>query len=337
VADTQTSGPFADYIDLAADRVGGFVIAANDEYFAPKEALLTSSTPVFLADDYTDRGKWMDGWETRRRREPGHDWCVIRLGIPGRIVGIEVDTAFFRGNFPAACALDVAELPRDVTPQQVVAYAGWREVLPQSELRGDTVNRFPLTHAGRVTHVRFNIYPDGGVARLRIYGVGVPDWILLNRLNADIDLAAAEHGGMVVLASDMFFGARQNLILPGTARNMGEGWETRRRRGPGHDWAIVRLAAPGRIRRVEVDTTHFKGNAPARCSVEAAYATDEAVLLAGEASWHIVLPDGALQPHNRHVLPIDVQDPGVATHARFNIFPDGGVARLRLYGRSADQ
>ena len=337
MTDSPTSGPFADYIDLAADRVGGFVIAANDEFFAPKEALLTSSPPEFRPDDYTDRGKWMDGWETRRRREPGHDWCVIRLGIPGRIAGIEVDTAFFRGNFPAACALEAAELPRDVSAHQVVAYAGWREVLPQAELRGDTINRFLLSHAGRVTHVRFNIYPDGGVARLRIYGVGSPDWPLLHRLDTDIDLAAAELGGVVIASSDMFFGARQNLIMPGTPRNMSEGWETRRRRGPGHDWAIVKLGAPGRIRRVEVDTTHFKGNAPARCSVEAAHANDEAALLAGSLGWTTVLANGTLQPHNRHVFPVDVQEPDVFTHARFNIFPDGGVARLRLYGRSAER
>jgi allantoicase len=312
---------FTDLVDLASERLGGAAIAANDDFFAPKENLVKVSRPVFREDEYTDHGKWMDGWETRRRREPGHDWCVVRLGLPGVIRGVNVETAFFRGNFPESCSLEAAEAEE----------GPWREILPKSPLIGDAENLFPIESPGRFTHVKLHIYPDGGVARLRVYGRVVPDPGRLSREN-EIDLAALENGALVAASSDMFFGARHNLILPGPPRGMHDGWETRRRRGPGHDWAIVQLGVPGTVRSIEVDTTWFKGNAPGSCSIEVLQAGDP---LSDAAEWREILLETPLRPDAVHRFDGEVRPAPPATHARLNIFPDGGVARLRLFGSIA--
>lgn len=322
---------FTDLVDLASERVGGAALAANDEFFAAKENLLKDSRPVFR-EEYTDRGKWVDGWETRRRRTPGNDWCLIRLGLPGAIHGVVVDTSHFQGNYPDACSLEACAVPGDPAPAELES-AAWFEVLRRTALRGDCENAFPASPAGRATHVRFHIYPDGGVARLRVYGVVAPDWELLAR-EKEIDLASVGHGGLVVAASDMFFGSRHNLILAGPPRGMHDGWETRRRRGPGHDWAIVRLAREGLVRRVEVDTRFFKGNAPASCSLEGLDSPNASAgaLTHAAAPWQEILPRVALTPDALHAFGNEVRDVGPVTHARLNIYPDGGVARLRLFG-----
>ncbi len=323
---------FTDLLNLAAERLGGAVLLANDEFFAPKEALLKAAAPEWREHEYTDRGKWMDGWETRRRRTPGHDWCLVRLGLPGVVRGVVVDTSFFRGNFPEACELEGADVEGLPDPERLAADPAvrWQPLLARSPLAGDSLNTFAVSSAERVTHVRFRIFPDGGVARLRVHGEARPDAHLL-AAGRELDLAAMEHGGYVVMCSDMFFGHRQNLILPGRSTHMGDGWETRRRRGPGHDWTIVRLAARGELRRLELDTDHFKGNAPGSCSLEWCDALGaDAATLTSSPSWKPLLPETPLQPHARHAW--DVAPGAPATHVRLNIFPDGGVARLRVLG-----
>jgi allantoicase len=331
------SDTFVDLVDLACDRFGGAVVAANDEFFAPKENLIRREPPIWIEAKYTERGKWMDGWETRRRRDvtdESHDWCIVRLGAPGRVAGVNVDTSNFKGNFPAACALDAADIGGVPSLDQLLV-ALWRQILPRVPLRGDAHNLLATDDALPATHVRLRIYPDGGVARLRVHGRVVADWDALRR-RGDVDLAAAEHGGFVVACSDMFFGSRHNLIMPGDATHMGDGWETKRRRGPGNDWTIIRLGAPGTIRRVEVDTRHFRGNAPAACSVAVSAVDDEVVLLEAlddPRQWQELLPLTPLQPHARHSFETELISTARATHARFNIYPDGGVGRLRLYGR----
>jgi len=331
---------FTELIDLAAERVGGAVLYANDDFFAPKENLLKASAPVFLEGEYTDRGKWMDGWESRRRRTPGFDWCIIRLGLPGRLRGIVVDTAHFKGNYPEQCSLEACAVEGQPDVEQLLDEAvGWREVLPVSNLRGDAQNPFSIEDEGRATHLRFKIYPDGGVARLRVYGEVAPDWPRLRARGGRVDLAAIESGGLVLACSDMFFGHRHNLIMPGRAVNMSDGWETKRRRGPGHDWVVIKLGARGRIRQVEVDTSHFKGNYPESCSLEgrdAQGAGGDANALADAPAWTEVLPRTKLQAHTRHHFTDELRHEGALTHVRFNIYPDGGVSRLRLYGEVAE-
>jgi allantoicase len=326
---------FTELVDLASERLGGRVLAANDDFFAPKENLLKSAAPVFVADKYTDRGKWMDGWETRRRRTPGFDWCVVKLGLPGRIRGVVVDTSFFKGNFPARASLEACAADAATSIETLLASAkSWTEILPETALIGDSQNRFHITSPERFTHLRFKIYPDGGVARLRVYGEVLPDWKIIEPADDDVDLAAAENGGVILSSSDKFFGAPANLILPGPSLGMFDGWETRRRRGPGHDWAVVRLGAAGTIRRVVVETSFFKGNFPESCSLDACRATADDSAHANLA-WTEILPRAPLEADARRVFEKELRAPGEATHVRLNIYPDGGVARLRVFGQRA--
>ncbi|HJU69570.1 MAG TPA: allantoicase [Gemmatimonadaceae bacterium] len=326
---------FTDLVDLASERLGAAVILANDEFFAPKENLLRAAPAEWREGVYTERGKWMDGWETRRRRSPGHDWCIVRLGAPGIVRGVVVDTSFFRGNYPEHCSLEGCNVEGMPSAESLAREARWREILPSTPLQGDTRNTIEVDDDSPVTHLRFNIFPDGGVARLRVHGEVTPDWTSLVR-GGDVDLAAMEHGGWVVVCSDMFFGHRQHLILPGRSTHMGDGWETRRRRGPGNDWTIVRLGRPGSIRRVELDTDHFKGNAPGACSMAWCYAPDaspEALAASAVVEWRELLARTDLQPHARHHFDRDLKQVERATHVRLDIYPDGGVARLRVFGR----
>lgn len=329
---------FTELVDLASEKLGGAVLVANDEFFAPKENLLKPGAPVFIEGKYTDLGKWMDGWETRRRRTPGYDWCIIRLGAPGIIRGIVVDTSFFRGNYPEQCSLEACALPGLPTAEELIAESiQWTQILPQLSLAGDSQNPFATESEQAFTHLRLKIFPDGGVARLRVYGEVVPDWDRLKRIGGEIDLAAVENGGLVLACSDMFFGHRHNLIMPGRAANMSDGWETKRRRGPGHDWVIVKLGVSGQIRRLEVDTSWFKGNFPESCALEATNAANSPAenLTDPSVNWKSVLPRTKLQAHTRHFFENEILDAGTVSHLRFNIFPDGGVSRLRVYGSIA--
>jgi allantoicase len=360
----------SEWPDLAAERLGGAALAANDEFFAPKENLLKAAAPVFVEDRYTDRGKWMDGWETRRRRTPGHDWCVVRLGLPGILREVVVDTRHFKGNYPESCSLEglgalpageiagtdvanttdraeiaemagTADLGAGADPAGALdpsrlagAELPWIEVLPRSPLEGDRENRFSIASPYRFAYLRLNIFPDGGVARLRVHGESVPE---PRQLAGEIDLAAAVLGGRATASSDGFFGSPQKLLLPGPATHMGDGWETRRRRGPGNDWAVVRLAVPGVLRRVEVDTSHFKGNAPGSCALFGCTMETAAGDVPGEgAAWREILPPTALAPDTRHFFAGELRDAGPLTHVRLDIFPDGGVARLRLHGEATE-
>ncbi|MDX6768122.1 MAG: allantoicase [Elusimicrobiota bacterium] len=316
---------FTSLIDLAAARTGGKALAASDDFFAPKENLLKPEKAVWIADKYTSRGKWMDGWESRRKRVPGHDWCVVKLGLRGIIRGVNIDTAFFTGNFPSHASLEARD-----------GKGEWVEILPKSELKGGSDNLFPIASDQPYDAVRLNIFPDGGVARLRVYGAVVPDWSKKPR-KALVDLAAVENGGLPLLSSDQYYSHPQNLIMPGRAKNMGDGWETKRRRGPGHDWVILRLGAAGTLSRVEVDTNWFKGNYPDSCLLEGVHmpAASPERLADEFTAWVTILPRTKLKAHARQVFEKELAPHGPVTHARLNIYPDGGVSRLRLWGRRA--
>jgi len=327
-------------IDLAAARVGGRALVASDEFFAPRHNLLAAGRAVFIEGKYTDRGKWMDGWETRRRRGPerggGYDWCIIRLGIPGAIRAVTVDTTHFRGNHPAACSLDAAQLSGTLGGGARALRAlddAFVEVLPRSPLAGHTENEFAVASDARSTHVRLKIYPDGGVARLRVWGEARPDWRRIAGARRAIDLVAVEHGGAPLATSDQFFSAPLNLIMPGPSRDMGDGWETRRRRGPGHDWVVLRLGRRGVVERVDLDTTHFKGNFPESASLEGCDVAGTGAPPADDAGWRELVPRTRLRANARHRLGVTRGKSGPVTHVRLNIFPDGGVARLRVWGR----
>jgi len=330
---------FPHLIDLAAGRLGGRVLAANDDFFAPKENLLKPEAPVFIPGKYTDRGKWMDGWETRRRRTPGHDWCIVALGLPGVIRSIVVDTAFFRGNFPSHCSIDACGMASDADASFLTsADALWHPLVGYSELGGDAQNPFAIDNPHRFTHLRLNIFPDGGVARLRVLGEALPDLRHMFAGGKEIDLASIVHGAQVVDSSDRFFGEPANMLMPYPPPNMGDGWETKRRRGPGHDWVVIRLATEGTITRVELDTAHYKGNYPENASLEAAVVEEVAGTVSGDLTstvighWKPLLELTPLQPNHLHVFESGLAAGTTATHVRLNIFPDGGVSRLRVFG-----
>ena len=337
----DTSIPaFAQLADLASSRTGGRAIATNDDFFAPKSNLVKPEPPVFIPGKYTTRGKWMDGWESRRRRTPGHDWCVVQLGMRGRIRGVDVETTFFTGNFPSHCSIDALDAAgdRDVasTLRKKFIPTVWTTVLPKTELRGDGHNFLAIDDDRPWTHLRLNIFPDGGVARLRVYGDVVVDWSRLARTKRPVDLAAIEHGGLVVAVSDVHYGAKDNMLMPGRAKNMGDGWETKRRRGPGHDWSIVRLGTPGMLTKIEIDTNHYKGNYPDSASIEGCLLSGASAETLMSAEWGEVLPQTKLRAHTRHLFSKELRARGPVSHLRLNIFPDGGVSRFRVHGIPAD-
>ena len=328
---------FVDLVDLAAKRLGGSVLYATDDFFASKDNLLEPEDAVFIPGKYTDRGKWMDGWESKRKRDPGHDWAVLRLGLPGILRGVVVDTAHFKGNFPEACSLEGASFEGHPDVATLTSDAvRWTEILPRSELKGDSKNFFTIASGERFTHLRFHIYPDGGVARLRVYGDVVPHarWMGPRERPQLVDLAAVEHGALVVSCNDMFFGSRHNLIMPGRGVNMGDGWETKRSRRPGPDWVVVRLAAEGTLERAILDTLHFKGNAPESAALCVASHVHGAADPDGasDEGWRPLLPRTKLLPHTAHVFEDELVANAEATHVRLRIWPDGGVSRLRLFG-----
>jgi allantoicase len=298
--------------DLASRDLGGSVIAANDELFAARENLIRVEAPQFAPHTFGPKGQIMDGWETRRRRDVGSDHAVVRLGLPGIVRSVVIDTAFFRGNFPPEASIEACGAEGHPAPPDLDAMR-WTTLVERTALKGDAAHEFAVADEHRWTHVRLTIYPDGGVARLRVHGEPVPDPRLLT---TTVDLAALENGGTILDCSNDFYSTPTNLIKPGLTRVMGDGWETARRRDDGNDWVRVRLACPGRIVLAEIDTTHFVGNAPGWATLTGG---------GGEE----LLPRTPLQPDTRHRFALT--GPEVA-EVRLDVFPDGGLGRLRLYG-----
>ncbi len=324
--------PFTALPDLASRALGGSVVHANDELFAARENLIRPTPAIFDPLDFGPRGKVYDGWETRRRREPGSDFAIVRLGVPGVVHGLVVDTAWFTGNYPPEVSVEAVALAGHPSLEDVLG-AAWVTIVPRSPVKGDTANPFPVEDTRRFSHVRLTIYPDGGVARLRVHGEPVPD---PRMLTGTVDLAALENGGDVVACSDMFYSSARNLLLPGRARHMGEGWENARRRDDGNDFVTVRLAAAGVVRRVVVDTSYFVGNAPGWVKLTGVDATrhapDDATRHApdDQEAWEVLVPRTEVQPDLRHQFSVDSDEP--VTHVRLDVYPDGGLSRLRVLG-----
>ncbi|MFF4790157.1 allantoicase [Streptomyces sp. NPDC001276] len=337
-ADFRTADfPFTRHANLADRRLGAGVVAANDEFFAQRENLLVPERAEFDPEDFGHKGKVMDGWETRRRRgvsaehpwpaEDDHDWALIRLGAPGVVRGIVVDTAHFRGNYPQAVSVEGTSVDGAPTPEELLADdVKWTTLVPRTAVGGHADNGFEVNAEQRFTHLRLKQHPDGGIARLRVYGEVVPDPAWLAALGT-FDVVALENGGSVVDASNLFYSPATNTIQPGRSRKMDDGWETRRRRDQGNDWISYRLAGHTEIRALEIDTAYLKGNSAGWASVSVKDGED------GE--WTEILPRTRLQPDTNHrfVLPAAA----VGTHARVDIFPDGGISRLRLFGALTEQ
>lgn len=349
MATPDMSAAFTGLIDLAAEAHGGTAIATNDDFFAEMQNLVKPGRGVFLPDEYTDRGKWMDGWESRRKRSDGHDFCIVKLGVRGVVRAVDIDTNHFLGNHPPFASLEATNASDNATAEEL-GKATWVELIPQAPLRPGSQNLFAVSNASSFTHVRLNIYPDGGVARLRVWGDADPDWSRVDLDEAtkphwqsgEVDLASVRNGALALACSDAFFGPMNNLIAPGRAVNMGGGWETRRKRLPGNDWILVRLGAPGSIGMLEVDTNHFKGNFADRFALRGIHAPGARITdlvsvssYAKESTWTTIVPETKLSASTRHFFRKEVTAKGPFTHVRLDIFPDGGVSRLRVWGSRA--
>ncbi len=320
---------FTSRLDLAAERLGGKVLYATDDFFAEKENLVKPGRGVFIADKFTDRGKWMDGWESRRKRSEGHDWAVIKLGASGVIEGLDIDTNYFLGNHPPFASVEAVNLNGvDITDDW--EKVRWTPILEKSPLDAGSRNFFRIDSRNVYTHVRLHIYPDGGVARFRVYGTVTREWDKVSE-DEELDLASALNGAKAIACNDMFFSSMDNLLMPGRGINMGDGWETKRNRTPNNcDWVMVRLGHPGIVDRILLDTAHFKGNYPDRFSLEFSNAScDEDCI--SEREWKPLLSEQKLSADAVHEYKLD--NPVYCSYVRLRIFPDGGVSRLRIFGK----
>lgn len=315
---------FTQLLNLAAEKIGAEALACSDDFFAGMENLVKPGRGVFIEGKYTERGKWMDGWESRRKRTPGHDWCVVKLGVSGVIRGFNVDTNHFLGNHPPHCSIEACNSPEGDWER-----AEWIEVLARSPLNPGSEHYFEIEDERQWTHVKLHIYPDGGVARLKVFGEVQKNWSGTSATDL-VDLAAARNGAKSIICNDMFFSHMDNLLMPDRGVNMGDGWETKRNRTPNNrDWVIIRLARKGVVKKINVDTCHFKGNYPDSCSIEGAITTDENL---ETATWKTILPQQKLEADHEHFFTDEIISTEPFSHVRLNIFPDGGVSRLRLWG-----
>lgn len=312
--------------DLANRDLAGSVVWASDEAFAERENLIMPHEPLFDPNAFGNKGKVYDGWETRRRRHSevgGNDAAIVRLGVPGHIKGIVVDTAWFKGNYPPAIAVYGLTCDEIITGAELAALPedAWFPLVAPTPAQGDHKHYFEIDDSRRVTHVRLEMLPDGGIARLRVHGIPSPDPAFLT---GTIDLAAMENGAHVVECSNMFYSSPNQVIGLGRARNMGGGWENARRREPAdtsRDFFTVRLAAEGKVRWIEVDTSYFVFNAPGDIDVVGITADGSEVPLVARTS---------VSPDTRHRLLVESDTP--VREVRLNVYPDGGLARFRVWG-----
>lgn len=318
------------YINVADDRLGAQALYATDEFFAAKERMLRPTEPEWRAGVYDENGKWMDGWESRRRRDEGHDHALVKLAAPSTLAALDIDTRYFTGNYPPFASVEACRV--EGVPD---THTSWEVLLPQTPLVGNQRNVFPLASSTEVwTHLRLNIFPDGGVARFRAYGRVHFDWHGIASGATPVDLVAALHGGRALACSDEHYGSMHNVLLPGRGASMADGWETRRRREPGYDWVILQLGHRGKVRYVDVDTAHFKGNFPHQVSIQGTQLRGDwdAHVVSQSIYWPSLLEPQLLKADSEHRFQAVLRDVGTVSHVRVNIHPDGGLSRVRLMG-----
>ena len=312
--------------NLASPKFGTSVLSASDEFFGAKDRLISDASPIFIPDKYDEHGKWMDGWESRRRRDDGHDWCLLELGVAGRIHGAEIDTSHFTGNYPPGASIEACSDGADIADPNV-----WTTILGKVSLNGNQPQYFPINSDASWKHVRLNIFPDGGVARLRLFGAAAPRF---PEGDVPVELSALKNGGRIIDYNDAHYGDLWALLSEGRGKTMGDGWETRRRREPGNDWIIIALGERGIVENIEIDTAHFKGNFPDGASVETADLAVGADDPADTVQWTEILSRQKLGADSVHEFGSEtLKSSAPATHVRLNIFPDGGVSRFRVFGK----
>ena len=316
-------------IDLAQPRLGTKVIYKTDDFFASANRIISPTEPVFKVGVFDKHGKWMDGWESRRKRTAGHDFIIIKLGKPGTIKKVDVDTSHFNGNQPAMVSIEGAN-----SNSNKINQLKWQPLLSKKKTKANSHHYFTVNSNKVFTHIKFNIFPDGGVARLRLYGSIAKS----NKLkDKKINLASLLDGSSVIACNNEHFGKAENILAPGKAKNMGDGWETRRRRGKGFDWLILNSLDGKEIDKIEISTHHFKGNFPSHCSLQAAYlpnSKNSKQIVKSSNNWKYLLKDAKLSANKVHVFKNNLMKKDKINFIKINIFPDGGISRFRIYGKS---
>ncbi len=326
----STNNKHQNLTNLASPKIGTKIIEVSDDFFGEASRMLNDKEPVFIEDKYDEHGKWMDGWESKRRRDGGNDWAIIELGSPGIITEIDIDTSFFTGNFPPFASIE--GIYSDQKPSKD---SDWIKILSKTSLKGDSDNKFKIESKTKVNYIKLQIFPDGGVARLRLFGEVKLDWDIYNNKKDLIELSSLKLGGSIVAYNNAHYGDVSALLSDGRGKTMGDGWETRRRRELGNDWIIIKLATKGLIKKIEIDTAHFKGNYPDQASVQASNFDENKSLeeiINDSQNWKYVLDKSKLQADNIHNYEVDEMSTEGVTHVRLNIYPDGGVSRLRIFG-----
>ena len=327
------NNPIQGLVNLASPKMGTKILAFSDDFFGEVTRMLNDKDPIFIEDKYDNHGKWMDGWESKRRRDGGNDWAILKLGSAGIISKIEIDTSYFTGNFPPFFSLE--GIYSETEPNKD---SNWKSLIAKTNLVGDCKNNFELNLKEKFNFVRLQIFPDGGVARIRLFGEVKYNWDEFNNEEI-IELSSLKLGGSILAYNNAHYGDVSALLSEGRGKTMGDGWETRRRREPGNDWIIIKLAQKGNIEKIEIDTAHFKGNYPDRASIQA-ISIDRNIttkdLIQSSVNWDVILNETKLTADNIHEYEINSNSKAEATHIRLNIYPDGGVSRLRIFGKKLD-
>jgi len=316
-------------IDLAQSRLGSKIVYKTDEFFASAKRIINPWPPVFKEGVFDKHGKWMDGWETRRKRNKGYDYLVLKLGKPGKIYKVDVDTSYFNGNQPNKISLEACFTKKKLPNKK----SKWVKILNKKSTKPNSHHLFNIKSKSTFSHIKLNIYPDGGVARLRIYGtMGIKKKFSKKIIN----LTSVLNGAVPIACNNEHFGRAENILAPGSGKNMGDGWETRRSRGKNFDWLILKCAAQGKISKIQIDTHHFKGNYPDKCSLQAACLSDKVSnnnIVNDSKKWKLLLNKVKLKAHKKHNFQNHLMKNKNVNYIKINIFPDGGISRIRAFGR----
>jgi allantoicase len=315
-------------IDLAQSRLGSEIVYKTDEFFGQAKRIINPWPPVFKEGVFDKHGKWMDGWETRRKRKKSHDYLILKLGKPGKIHKVDIDTSYFSGNQPSKVSLDACISKKKLPNKN----SKWIKILKKKPTKANSHHFFNIKNRSIFTHIKLNIYPDGGVARIRIYGSMQNKKKFGKKI---INLTSVLNGATPIACNNEHFGRAENILAPGTGKNMGDGWETRRSRGKNFDWLIIKCATVGKINKIQIDTHHFKGNYPDKCSLQAAYLNAKISskhIVDRSKKWKLLLNKVKLHAHTRHTFQNKLMKNKKINYIRINIFPDGGISRIRALG-----
>ena len=316
-------------IDLAQSRIGSRIVYKTDEFFAPAKRIINPWPPIYKEGVFDKHVKWMDGWETRRKRIKGYDFLILKFGKPGLIKKIDVDTSYFSGNHHNQISLQACKSKKNKPDIKTK----WITIIKKSKTKANSHHFFNIKNKNYFTHIKLNIFPDGGVARLRVFG----SIKIKNKTQNKIqNLTSIINGAVPIACNNEHFGRAENILAPGIGKNMGDGWETRRSRGNNFDWIIIKCSSPGKINKIQVDTHHFKGNYPDKCSLQAAYIPTKISgnnIVKKSNKWPHILNKVKLYAHKKHNFKNKKMKNKKINYIRINIFPDGGISRIRAFGK----